>query len=256
MIPINWHACFFWLFALLTCGAAIAVVVSSHIVRMAFFLIVSLAGVAALFFLAGADFVGAMQVMIYVGGTVVLLAFGVMLTSQSRFVKMKTGADQWILAAFIAASLLAVLLQAGLTLPGVSGKATEHRHTTAHHDEATTEEHLGVDAETAAKQAEPFVPPPVEPESARLGMALLGLRTDSHAASTASAPHEAIDAPAEGVPQNMSALDPVDGRSGYLLPFEIVSVHLLVALIGAAYLARARVRRETPTASEADAPSS
>jgi len=32
------------------------------------------------------------------------------------------------------------------------------------------------------------------------------------------------------------------GMSGYLLPFEIVSVHLLVVLIGAAYLARAKKR--------------
>ena len=36
----------------------------------------------------------------------------------------------------------------------------------------------------------------------------------------------------------------VGGMSGYLLPFEIVSVHLLVVLIGAAYLARARRRVE------------
>ena len=33
-------------------------------------------------------------------------------------------------------------------------------------------------------------------------------------------------------------------QMGYLLPFEIVSVHLLVVLIGAAYLARAKRRRE------------
>ncbi len=33
------------------------------------------------------------------------------------------------------------------------------------------------------------------------------------------------------------------GMSGYLLPFEIVSVHLLVVLIGAAYLARTKRRR-------------
>jgi hypothetical protein len=34
------------------------------------------------------------------------------------------------------------------------------------------------------------------------------------------------------------------GMSGYLLPFEIVSVHLLVVLIGAAYLARSKRRRD------------
>jgi NADH-quinone oxidoreductase subunit J len=32
------------------------------------------------------------------------------------------------------------------------------------------------------------------------------------------------------------------GMSGYLLPFEIISVHLLVVLIGSAYLARPKKR--------------
>ena len=42
---------------------------ASNIVRMAFYLVVSLGGVAGLFFLAGADFVGALQLLVYVGGT-------------------------------------------------------------------------------------------------------------------------------------------------------------------------------------------
>ena len=40
---------------------------------MACYLVVSLAAVAGLFFLAGADFLGAVQMMVYVGGTMVLL---------------------------------------------------------------------------------------------------------------------------------------------------------------------------------------
>ena len=68
-----------------------------NIVRMAFYLMLSLAATAALFFLAGADFVGAMQLMIYVGGTLVLLIFGVMLTSQGRFVSMKTNQSDMLL---------------------------------------------------------------------------------------------------------------------------------------------------------------
>ncbi len=84
MDAIYWHSFFFLLFALLACGFAVAVVLASNIVRMAFYLVLSLAATAGLFFLAGADFVGAMQLMIYVGGTLVLLVFGVMLTSQDR----------------------------------------------------------------------------------------------------------------------------------------------------------------------------
>ena len=56
--------------------------------------------------------------------------------------------------------------------------------------------------------------------SAPLGLGLLGIRADA--------------------PSQPEALR--DGVSGYLLPFEIVSVHLLVVLIGAAYLARTKKR--------------
>ena len=62
-------------------GGAIAVVATQNVVRMAFWLVVSLGSVAALFFLLHADFLGAAQLLIYVGGTVVLLVFGVMLTA-------------------------------------------------------------------------------------------------------------------------------------------------------------------------------
>jgi hypothetical protein len=51
-----------------------------------------------------------------------------------------------------------------------------------------------------------------------------------------------VDQPPAGQPEDAV-------RSGYLLPFEIVSVHLLVVLVGAAYLARAK-RRKTPRAIE------
>ena len=63
---------------------------------MAFYLVMSLAATAGLFFLAGADFVGSMQILIYVGGTLVLLVFGVMLTSQDRFISMKTSRGEMV----------------------------------------------------------------------------------------------------------------------------------------------------------------
>src|SRR5215475_2148350 len=113
---INWHTFFFMLFSLVACVFALLVVVSSNIVRMAFYLLLSLGATAGLFFLAGADFVGAMQLMIYVGGTLVLLVFGVMLTAQGPFVSMKTSSGEWILAALVGGSLLAVLLPAAFKI--------------------------------------------------------------------------------------------------------------------------------------------
>jgi NADH-quinone oxidoreductase subunit J len=189
MDSIDWHSLFFLFFAALACGFAVAVVLTSNIVRMAFYLTISLGATSGLFFLAGADFVGAMQLLIYVGGTLVLLIFGVMLTAKGPFISMKTAAGEWILAAIVGGSLLAVLISAAVSI-----KAWQS----------------------------PYERPAQAPVTAtRLGMGLLGARVDK------------LDEP-----------DPTQrqGMSGYLLPFEIVSVHLLVVLIGSAYLARPKKR--------------
>jgi NADH:ubiquinone oxidoreductase subunit 6 (subunit J) len=198
---INWHTLFFYLMALLASGFALAVVLSSNIVRMAFYLVVSLGAVAGLFFLAGADFVAALQLMIYVGGTLVLLIFGVMLTARGPFVSMKTSPAQWTVVGLVGGSLLAVLLYAALSV----GRWTE------------------------PGQIAKARPDQVAPSSAPIGLGLLGVRVDRLDTDQASEPLR-------------------QGMSGYLLPFEIVSVHLVVVLVGAAYLARAR-RRAVPVSS-------
>ena len=122
MEAIHWHSVFFLLFALVACGFAVAVVLTGNIVRMAFYLVMSLGAVAGLFFLAGADFLGAMQLMVYVGGTLVLLVFGVMLTARGPFISMHTGGGQWIMAAALGRRLLAVLLQTVLERDAWSGR--------------------------------------------------------------------------------------------------------------------------------------
>jgi NADH:ubiquinone oxidoreductase subunit 6 (subunit J) len=47
-----------------------------------------------------------------------------------------------------------------------------------------------------------------------------------------------------GAPVGPQIAQGLTNRAHYLLPFEIVSIHLLVVLIGAAYLARAKKRKE------------
>ena len=106
LAAINWHSTFFLLFAVLACVCAVAVVAADNVVRMALYLVLSLGATAGLFFLAGAEFVGAMQLMIYVGGTLVLLVFGVMLTAQAPFVSIKTAPGDRALAGIVGASLL------------------------------------------------------------------------------------------------------------------------------------------------------
>ena len=70
----------FYLIALLTVGSAVGVAVGSSIVYSAFALMGTLLGVAATFVLLGADFLGVVQLLVYVGGILVLTLFAVMLT--------------------------------------------------------------------------------------------------------------------------------------------------------------------------------
>ena len=60
--------------------AALRVVTTRNIVHAALYLIIVLAGVAAQYFLLGAEFIGTAQILIYLGAIVVLFLFGIMLT--------------------------------------------------------------------------------------------------------------------------------------------------------------------------------
>src|SRR5437764_1684972 len=99
----------FYLLAALTGVCAVAVVVTQNIVRAAAWLLFTLAGTAGIFFLLGADFVGATQLLVYVGGTLVLVVFGVMLTAQGPFINMRIGAAEWLIAAAVGLLLYGVL---------------------------------------------------------------------------------------------------------------------------------------------------
>lgn len=73
-------AAVFYLLALVTVGSALGVALSRSIVYSAFALMGTLLGVAAMFVLLGADFLGVVQLLVYVGGILVLTLFAVMLT--------------------------------------------------------------------------------------------------------------------------------------------------------------------------------
>src|SRR5947209_2334968 len=103
------HAALFSVVALITGFCAVAVVVTQNIVRSATWLLFTLAGTSGVFFLLGADFVAATQLLVYVGGTLVLVVFGVMLTAQGPFINLKSGAGEWGLTVLVGGLLLAAL---------------------------------------------------------------------------------------------------------------------------------------------------
>lgn len=184
MLPLGaiilWQSFFFWLFALVTCAFAVGVLFASNVVRMALYLIVSLAAASGLMFIAGAEFVGAMQIMIYVGGTLVLLVFGVMLTAQDAFVNLKTKGGEWIMALLVGGAMLLMMFTAAF---GVRDWREPSK--------STPEEQKHIAVQQLAT-------------TTKIGVELTGK---------------------------------------YLLPFEVVGVHLLVVLVGAAYLARTTSQR-------------
>ncbi len=77
------HTAFF-ISALLTIGGALCVVLLPNLIHCAFFLALSLLGVAGLFMLADAPFLAVVQVMVYVGGVVLLILFAIMLAHRMR----------------------------------------------------------------------------------------------------------------------------------------------------------------------------
>ena len=192
----------FYLFALAACGGAFGVVLSQRVARMAFWLIVSLGSTAGLYFMLHADFVAATQIIVYVGGTIVLLIFGIMLTASGPHVKIQTPPGELVIGACVGLLLL-------FLLQGTVGSIDWNKAAAA-----TSQ------GEFVAAEGQGYNPQGQGNSIRPIGMALLGLRPD----------------------RDLGAAEDAGLSEGYLFPFEIVSVHLLVVLVGASYLARAKRR--------------
>ena len=76
-------AVIFYLIAAFILGAGLLAVTSRKIFRSAIWLLFSLVGIAALYFWMQVEFIAAVQIVVYVGGIVVLIIFSIFLTQQS-----------------------------------------------------------------------------------------------------------------------------------------------------------------------------
>jgi NADH-quinone oxidoreductase subunit J len=154
----------FYLFAIIIVVSASVVVFSRNIMYSAFSLLFTFFGVAGLYVLLSADFLAVTQILIYVGGILVLIIFGVLLTTKITGIDIKSGIIQVTPAAIIVAII------AG-TLSGIFW----------------TTNWLQIES------------PQINTTVNQIGNVLL---------------------------------------TGYLLPFEVISVLLLIAIMGAALIAR------------------
>ncbi|MCK6611898.1 MAG: NADH-quinone oxidoreductase subunit J [Bacteroidia bacterium] len=100
----------FYLISGLTAFSALLAVTASQLFRSAIYLLFSLIGIAAIYFMLDQDFIAAVQIIVYVGGIVVLIIFSIFLTQDSGVEMRKS--EWWRIAASGMAALSGFLLTA------------------------------------------------------------------------------------------------------------------------------------------------
>ncbi len=267
-------AVLFYVFALMAGGAALAVVISRNIVRMAVALLFTLAGVAGLYFLLSAEFLAAVQLVVYAGGTLILIVFGVMLTSKSPFSRYEPKAGELVVALAVGVTLLVALVLAipsGATAAQVA--ATSWSMADAFKTESLPEDLRGRVSYDAARQRLVFRGRMSDAD--RDGLLKRVVEEEQDQTKVAAANPDFRLTPGADAAALRASIGGLRDRSqryffperplmtgenypvitlgqallgDYLLPFEIVSVLLLAVMIGATYLAKGRRHVEAPSA--------
>ncbi|HVS95350.1 MAG TPA: NADH-quinone oxidoreductase subunit J [Puia sp.] len=80
---MGWSSIVFYLISAFILITGLLAVTSRHLFRSAIWLLFSLTGIAALYFWLGMEFIAAVQIVVYVGGIVVLIIFSIFLTQQT-----------------------------------------------------------------------------------------------------------------------------------------------------------------------------
>ena len=102
----------FIFFALLTLLSAVYMVITTNIIYAAFSLLLTFIGVAALYIFASAEFIGLTQIMIYIGGILILIVFGVMLTNKIGNTPINANSLNIVTGLLLAAGMFTILVNA------------------------------------------------------------------------------------------------------------------------------------------------
>ncbi|MEI9957781.1 MAG: NADH-quinone oxidoreductase subunit J [Ferruginibacter sp.] len=100
----------FYLLAAITLGSALLAVTTRQIFRAAIYLLFSLIGIAGLYFWLHYEFIAAVQIVVYVGGIVVLIIFSIFLTQQAGEKMPQQKLSRQLFAALAAFCGLALIL--------------------------------------------------------------------------------------------------------------------------------------------------
>ena len=121
----------FYLICLITVVSAGMVAFSRNIIYSAFSLLGTFMGVAGIYVFLGADFVAAVQLLIYVGGILVLILFAVMLTHRITDVEITNRAAGTVPALLVIGVFIFLLIQTVKETPWVKAKEVVFVATTA-----------------------------------------------------------------------------------------------------------------------------
>lgn len=99
----------FFIFAILAIASAWGVVTSKNIMHSALYLALSFSGVAVLYVLMNADYLAAVQLLIYTGGIAIMVIFAVMLTLRGEISESNPENKVWGWGALVS-SLLFIMI--------------------------------------------------------------------------------------------------------------------------------------------------
>ena len=125
------QAASFYAISAILVASALVVVTQRNIFTCALYLALFLSMIAGFFVLLGADFLAAVQILLYVGGILVILAFAVMLSSVQQAKGQPQVNAQWIPSLLACAGLLALILFALKRSPWAAAPAAALAPTTA-----------------------------------------------------------------------------------------------------------------------------
>ncbi len=121
----------FYLVAVITVASAAYAVFTRNIVRAVFSLLGTFLGVAALYGFLSADFIAVIQILVYVGGILVLMLFAVMLTSNIETTSSSNRSGGWFLGLLAGTSILIILGTLALKTPWKQTEPSAYSPTTA-----------------------------------------------------------------------------------------------------------------------------
>lgn len=98
----------FWIIAAVTLGAALLMVASKNIFHSSLFMVVTFLGVAAVFVSLYADFLAAVQVLVYAGAITIFMVFGIMLTVRGSMKQTNLFSKNVLAGGFVAIALVAL----------------------------------------------------------------------------------------------------------------------------------------------------